>query len=74
VRCTYFLAFYRKLQYKPKTFFKILGNFKFQRNNLVRVNNLTDEEPGGQWKKLKTKATSIACPEKLVQHVRSPSR
>lgn len=44
-----------------------------KRNNLVRVNNLTDEEPGGQWKKLKTKATSIACPEKLVQHIRSPS-
>ncbi|XP_047095368.1 sex-determining transformer protein 1-like [Lolium rigidum] len=44
-----------------------------KRNNLVRVNNLTDEEPGGQRKKLKTKATSNACPEELVQHIPSPS-
>jgi hypothetical protein len=41
---------------------------------LVRVDNLTDEEPGGQRKKLKTKATSNACPEELVQHIPSPSR
>ncbi|KAK1692140.1 hypothetical protein QYE76_008837 [Lolium multiflorum] len=44
-----------------------------KRNNLVRVDNLTDEEPGGQRKKLKTKATSNACPEELVQHIPSPS-